>query len=139
MKNRIRNGIEAVWRQIDKRGPDECWPHLGASQMSVNKRPIQKRRLAWITTHGDIPEGQMVLLKCNSGFCCNPAHMYLGSYKEMAEDKRRAGRVPAKLTDDQVREIRASKLSTHKLGVIYQVAHSTIAKARNRELWAHVE
>lgn len=47
--------------------------------------------------------------------------------------------VKAKLTEEDVREIRASDLPSSELGVIYGVAKSTIKNVRIRRTWAHVE
>lgn len=44
----------------------------------------------------------------------------------------------AKLTDDAVRNIRNSNMSSRKLAEIYSVDHKTILRARNREQWRHV-
>ena len=44
----------------------------------------------------------------------------------------------AKLTDDQVREIRLSPLSSIKIAPNFGVAPSTIRKIRRRDIWAHV-
>lgn len=48
----------------------------------------------------------------------------------------RSGR--AKLTDDQVREIRASSLSSAALGRRYDVSSPVISRVRSRVTWKHV-
>lgn len=47
-------------------------------------------------------------------------------------------RRPAKLTDDQVREIFKSRLSQRVLGERYGVDHRAIGRIKNRETYRHV-
>ncbi len=68
-----------------------------------------------------------------------------GNAKSNAEDMIRHGRsasqthgTRSKLTAEQVREIRDSKLSLTKLADLYGVATATIWNARNYVTWKHV-
>ena len=51
-------------------------------------------RFAWELVYGPIPDGLIVCHSCDVGHCCNPAHLFLGTYKDNMEDAARKGRMP---------------------------------------------
>jgi hypothetical protein len=76
--------MERLWRKVDKRGPDECWPWMGSH--NTMRRPYGHigllgggteyvHRLVYEETTGPIPEGWQVDHLCNNSLCCNPKHL----------------------------------------------------------------
>lgn len=67
--------------RTERRGPDECWPWLGAvDDMGygyVGDRGIKLRahRIAYEVAFGKIPEGTVVHHRCENKLCANPAHL----------------------------------------------------------------
>lgn len=86
IKNRVR---------IDKNG---CWNWLGGKdkdgygKTTFKFKTYRPHRLAYAATYGPIPEGQLVLHKCDNPACCNPDHLFLGSQKDNIQDAIRKGR-----------------------------------------------
>ena len=90
---------ERLWRHVERRGEDECWPWTGSTnpwgygQMTVPagwmgngyKRPWPVHRVVWAVTRGRVPEGQVDHTchndsDCPGGICehrrcCNHAHL----------------------------------------------------------------
>jgi hypothetical protein len=111
------------WAKVERRGPDECWPFLGARSCSgygsLNRRTWGEgiaHRLAWrLTNDRAIPENTLVCHRCDNPPCCNPAHLFLGTQGDNARDRNAKGRAASKvgrlngralLTEVDVREIR---------------------------------
>lgn len=103
--------------KVDVRGPDECWPWLGSTFgkrggygqfMNTRTRvPMKAHRVAWMLTRGVVPDDVDVLHHCDNPPCCNPAHLFLGDDQSNTRDKMFKGRAAKKLTEAQVRDIRA--------------------------------
>ena len=64
-------------------------------------------RLAYELTHGVIPKGKCVLHRCDTPRCCNPRHLFVGTQTDNMNDRHMKGRTHCKLSDANIREIRA--------------------------------
>jgi hypothetical protein len=138
-----------------------CWlytKHIhddgyGWAASGVNCRPDRAHRVAWRYTHGAIPAGKYVLHHCDVRHCCNPDHLYLGDARQNAADKMARGRDRsrgthnhwAKLTDDQVRQIRAEfveisprRTNMKELAVKFGIKQATIWNLIRGHTWKHL-
>lgn len=95
---------------------------------------------------GDVPEGLVVRHSCDNPPCWNPSHLELGTQAENVRDRETRGRsqrgerhYASKLTEDDVREIRASGLTGPALGRQYGVSPFTIYKILDGRSWRHVK
>lgn len=105
-------------------------------------------RNAWVAANGPIPEGLLVLHRCDNPPCVNPEHLFLGTHADNAADRdtkgrasdRRGERHPlAKLTPDRVRAILAEPdTSGVTLARRYGVSRSTVSAVRKRKRWPHI-
>lgn len=106
-------------------------------------------RAAWELAHGPIPPGLYVLHSCDNPPCVRADHLFLGSQKDNMRDAARKGRRwytgrkgtkhhMARLTDDDVRAIRASMESGVVVAARYGVGTDHVRKIRLREKWGHV-
>ena len=81
------------WSQsLDKRG-------YGQVTVQLHHKPALMRthRLAWMFTHGDIPEGLFVCHNCpgsDNPRCVNPAHLWVGTCLDNTRDAMDKGSFP---------------------------------------------
>lgn len=154
----------AFWNNVSvsERG---CWEWRGQlvtksgyGQVWVYPRMRYAHRVAWTITHGD-PGKLHVCHHCDNPKCINPAHLFVGTARDNALDMVRKGRAKnkphpgtahklAKLTDDDVREIRRlytpsprkpHPYNTKGLAKKYGVAPSLIHRIVCGQSWAHVK
>lgn len=144
------------WSKVDVTG--ECWlwtRHItdaGYGQFTVSKGNF---RLAHVVSYalikGAVPAGAEVCHRCDNPPCVRPEHLFLGTHEEnirdMFEKGRQGSRHPgmerynARLTDDDVRAIRASLPyfgRTAELARRYGVSSTTIRAVLNDRKWRHV-
>ena len=158
---RLENVLRGFWNQVDKRGPDECWgwngqivrsscPQMRYGNLGVwtgsKSRNYRAHRFSWMLMNGPIPDGMMVLHRCDNSNCVNPNHLFLGTAKTNADDCKAKGRSwfgrrngRAKLTEEAVRDIRTSSERISVLAKRYGVHWTTAAKARDGVFWPHVK
>lgn len=112
---------------------------------------VRAHRYAFEIGNGPIPEGQIVCHKCDNPSCVKPDHLFLGTYKDNAQDRDKKGRAGvrrgelnpmAKVTTEDVHKIR--KLYNHKicsqrvLGILFNVSQGTIHNIVREKEWRHV-
>jgi hypothetical protein len=126
--------------KVGKRG----YGYIGLGGRS--KSTALAHRVSWALHKGEILDGLLVCHKCDTRSCVNPDHLFLGTYLDNSRDALSKGRLitgaqhyQAKLTEDEVRAIRAQRGSCSKLGRQYGVAPQTISRIKRREIWVHFE
>jgi hypothetical protein len=108
-----------LWRLIQKRGVDECWPWLGPKTkggyglFGISGRYSTAHRAVYQEFYGKLRKHFYALHSCDNPGCCNPAHLWAGTQKQNIQDMIAKGRLKrhgqpgeshwkAKLTDKQV-------------------------------------
>lgn len=154
--------IDRFWAKVDQSGgPDACWPWTasgvprgyGLFYPAGRGSNVYAHRLAFELTKGPIPAGHYILHACDNPPCCNPAHLSTGTHLENIADMHSKGRgvTPearrgsehpnARLTDDQIREIRAAARAGERQRDIAQrfgISRSLVGQIHRGAAWAHV-
>lgn len=147
---------ERIMKFVSKDNATGCWNWTGTvrsekkpygrliigSRTRGDRRSIGAHQYSYMVFVGPIPNGICVCHRCDNPRCVNPDHLFLGTKKDNADDRDRKGRLKrapvlrgdnapwAKLTRQQVSEIRKSKLSSEKLAPVYGVCSSHIRSLR---------
>jgi len=94
--------LERFWSKVDMRGPDECWPWLGASVKSYGRFYLNREMtsvpahvLAWeLENAAEFPIGLESRHTCDNPICVNPRHIVPGTHSENVRDCVERGRHP---------------------------------------------
>lgn len=141
------------WRYV-KLVPRACWlwtggrtrGGYGAFRTSQPRRTVRAHRMAWELLWGPIPEGKCVLHKCDTPLCVRPSHLFLGTVQENTDDMIAKGRGAkgermnmGKITEQAVREIRASREPLKVLAARYGIHPVHAGLIRRGKSWRHVK
>lgn len=153
-----RDQSRVFWTHVLQVG--ECWEWTarriwkGYGRVRIEGKDVATHRYAWSLLHGPIPDGMWVLHTCDNPPCVNPEHLFLGTALDNVRDMISKGRkvksggksfgsrnAAAKLTEDQVRQIRSLAEQGAKHSMLarrFGVAQGTIRRVVRRELWSRV-
>lgn len=149
------------WEQVDK--SSTCWLWLGTKDKNgygLYYRQYHNHRAhreAYELTHGPIPEGMLVLHRCNNPPCVNPLHLEVGTNRDNMLYCIRSGRhvwqirpecaqsgekrANAKLRAEQVLVIRdlysQGGYSHRRLGEMFGVSHTVIQRIIAGKDWVN--
>lgn len=113
--------MDAVMSKVEYDPNGGCWlwayaPNTyGYGQLWWANKQYLAHRIAYESAKGPVPEGLLVLHRCDRPACCNPDHLFVGTPADNMADRDQKGRhwVPlgehsphAKLTDAQAAEIK---------------------------------
>lgn len=152
----LRERLEAY---LDK--SNDCWiwtagttrNGYGTMRISTHGRRRQEgaHRIAWLVFRGPIPDGLIVCHKCDNPPCCNPDHLFLGTYQDNTLDCVAKGRKnpprgersgKAILNEAQVREIRRlhseDGLSQKSIAEKFNIASHHVGLIVRRMRWNHL-
>ena len=85
--------MQRFWSKVDRRNKEECWNwkastnNKGYGFFWYDYKMSLSHRIAWILTNGAVPKDKIVLHRCDSRICCNPDHLYIGTYSDNNNDR----------------------------------------------------
>lgn len=151
------DAAKRFWASVAVGDASDCWlwqgprDRGGYGRFNFDRRiTVLAHRHAWQFNHGQIaPSDLAVCHRCDTPACCNPDHLWLGTAAENVADmdakgrrrvvtRRGEGCNTAKLTESDVRAIRASSEPTRRLAAHYGVSTVQINNIRSRRQWRHV-
>jgi len=144
---------ELFWSKVARGAESDCWDwrsNIGANgygQLRHDSKTLSAHRVAWHLATGLDPVGRNVCHRCDRPTCCNPSHLFLGTQQDNLRDRdtkrrqltpRGSGNGNAKLTLEQVREIRGSSEPARALAEKYGVSRNYIYLVKNKTNWSHI-
>ena len=143
---------ESFWAKVRIKEDDDCWEWLmsisnsGYGRFCYNQTTDYAHRVAWrLSTKGDIPNGKIICHTCDNKICCNPRHLYLGTYSNNAEDKmernpHRVGSI-SRFHDGDVwymRQLYLSGVSQRRIADMFKTTQSHISQLINNKVGSNV-
>jgi len=135
---------------------DGCWDSKtplrkgGYIQIRYIDKMIGIHKASWLIHNGKIPDGLLVLHKCDNKRCSNPEHLFLGTHKDNHQDMVNKGRqnLPigenhknSKLTIEKVKKIKELLnlgVTVRRISKDFNMGKSTIDAIKNGITWKHV-
>lgn len=124
---------------------NDCWEFTGArNNMGYGvirvdgRKNLLAHRVAYDLVVDDIPDGMIVLHKCDNPACINPEHLKLGSMKDNSIDMTSKGRGTSLLDEDKVRQIRKmfdQGMKGTDIAKIFNVTKTTVFAVKYRYNW----
>lgn len=149
----LAGAAKRFWAKVDRRGPDECWPWTGTTlatgygRLKVAGHQVPATRLALHYAGRPIATNEYACHTCDNRPCTNPAHLFPGTHAENMADMFAKGRAPdfrgqrnpnAKLTPEQVREIRRRTGNKSQIAREFGVSATAIHNIQTGQKWRHV-
>lgn len=150
-----RSLISRFWSYVTT--SDNCWEWQGSKRNGYGRiwsdgKMVRAHRVSFVIHFGAIPNGLFVLHHCDNPGCVNPKHLFLGTQAENMKDCRDKGRSTglmafygkgsecpsAKLTEEDVREIRRRNDTQDRIAKEFGVCQKTISNIMRRVNWKHV-
>lgn len=144
--------------KIEYGAPTGCWlwnagaDKDGYGKVSVNTITVRAHRVAYESVHGDgSATGLLVRHRCDTPACVNPEHLETGTPADNSRDMEQRGRSlkgeksrRAKVTEDDVREIRATyvpqsrEFGQYALARRFGLSRPVVGFILSRATWRHV-
>jgi hypothetical protein len=154
-----RNSIEDFWSKVDKTpgyGPNgDCWnwrgyihSRFGYGVFSFDGKQQRANRLSFMFSNGVDPKDLCVCHSCDNRKCVNPAHLWLGTYKDNTQDMISKGRNSrgedrplAKRTEKDILkiiELYKDGMTPKKISDTLGINLGAVGKVLHRKSWTYL-
>lgn len=148
------NTIDDLWRYIDMKSPDECWPwngpwggrstHLMPYFSAGGQRWIAYR-LVYMQVHGvQLLASQMLCHSCDNGShpigCCNPHHVAIGTPQSNVDDAKARDRFGMpRATVRMIRKLILEGRRQQDIADMYGCSRETVSAISTGRTYQHVK
>lgn len=137
------------WDKVNINEENDCWnwtrqlDNYSYGRFQYNGSSELAHRVAYLLWYEELPEGLLVLHKCDNPPCVNPSHLFLGTDNDNNKDMAAKGRNPLYcLKDDDIIEIlRLCNETTEtfeSIGKQFNVTHTMVMSIYNNKVWKHI-
>jgi hypothetical protein len=147
-RHTLRSGDCWLWTSAvrgDGYGAFEVVSRTTAPSWLPSSKQVSAHRYAYARATGHWPAGQ-VLHTCDTPLCVRPEHLYEGTNVDNMRDKVERGRAPAldahgmaRLTADDVRQLRAGTVTPMEIAVLRGVTPGAVYHARSGRNWRSLD
>lgn len=145
--------FNAKWVENRESG---CWDWIAAKagkgygeiKATKSRRYLYAHRVSWEMANGPLPAGMSVLHRCDNPGCVNPAHLFIGSSADNAQDMAAKDRhlkgernTQSKLTEQDILKIYQLSdggMVQHRIAKLVGVGQMTVCRILRGERWRHV-
>lgn len=138
------------WNYVDIKDKNSCWEWKGSTLnsgygcLTYNYKTVLAHVTAWRLTHIDFQKDKIILHKCDNRKCCNPAHLYEGTYSDNMNDRAirnpncQGGGQP-KLHKGEIWLIRKihdnTKLFQYEIAKMFKISQRTVNRIVNSKVY----
>ena len=144
--------IARFFSKVDVGKAEECWEWRGRKtsggygEISIKGVKYSAHRFSLSLVVGPLTDPNVVVRhKCDNRRCVNPNHLETGSHQENMADRQLRDRTArgqhngrAKITEDDVRRIRADTRIAGEIAKEYGITETAVRFIRKRQTWGHV-
>ena len=151
MSKRYGTVAERIERDTIPEPNSGCWLFCGPidengyGRIRVGNKKVRVHKYTYELDNGPLPPKMTTMHSCDMPCCWNPDHLSPGTSKDNRQDAMRKGRLPrgegssqAKLTDENISEIRGSDETHRALGARFGVSHGVIGNIKRYKKWRHL-
>ena len=151
MSKRYGSIEDRFWREISPEPNSGCWlwtgpvDESGYGRFRIGRSKVRVHRLSYEMHCDAIPAGMVVRHRCDVPGCVNPDHLEIGTPSDNVQDKvargrqARGERLPSvKLTEEDVRSIKAMDGTHREIGARFGVSHGIVGNIKRGKDWRHV-
>jgi hypothetical protein len=147
----VKDEVTGCWNWLGKARSGTCRLY---GRITVNKKTMPAHRFSWeLHNEKKVPDGMIVMHKCDNPECVNPDHLTIGTTKDNSDDKVRKNRQAkgasfsnrktsngskngmSKLTETQAKEIFNDKNPQREIASRYGVSQTVVHNIKSLKTW----